>query len=152
MNCEASNKHDELHLATLKLSELSPPTIQNLMKEINSTSEKLIMSGVPVDDRKKLSTLKRAVKRDPKYAITYEFFCAMLDLSFVKACSILMPVKREKRENSDSKPEEKKEEVNVNLHTSPTQQVSNSIQHTNPPPNNLHRCDQPGHAHFNCPL
>ena len=32
MDCEASREHDEIHLATLKLSDIDPSTIQNLMK------------------------------------------------------------------------------------------------------------------------
>ena len=32
MDCEASREHDEIHLATLKLSDINPSTIQNLMK------------------------------------------------------------------------------------------------------------------------
>ena len=115
MDCEASKEHDEIHLATLKLSDINPSTIQNLMKEINDTSEKLITSGIPIDDNKRLVTLKRAVKHDTKYAATVASFRAMQDLTFVQACSILMAVEREQHDEitKESEPEEKKEEPHL---------------------------------------
>ena len=150
MDCEASREHDEIHLATLKLSDINPSTIQNLMKEINDTSEKLITSGIQVDDNKKLITLKRAVKQDVRFSATIASFRAMADLTFVKACSILMAVEREQRDEvkEEAEQEEKKEEININLQSQPNVQHQQQYQQYTI----CHRCDQPGHAHFNCPL
>ena len=151
MDCDSTREHDEVYLATLKLSSISPPTIQNLMKEINQTSEKLITSGTPVDDNKKLSTLKRAVKQDKRFNATVESFRAMRDLTFVSACSILMFVEKEQESDSEIEPEEKKEEtINVSTH-SDQQSQSQTFQNTAGGLTFCHRCDQPGHAHFNCP-
>ena len=117
MDCEASREHDEIHLATLKLSDINPSTIQNLMREINDTSERLITSGNTIDDDKRFVALKRAVKHDTRYSATIASFRAMPDLIFVQACSVLMAVEREQSDEAieENKQDEYKEEINMNL-------------------------------------
>ena len=76
----------------------------------------------------------------------------MTDLTFVQACSVLMAVEREQRDEviEEAEQEEKKEEININLQ--PNMQHQQPHQHYSGQQTICHRCDQPGHAHFNCPL
>ena len=72
------------------------------------------------------------MKHNTKYAATVVSFRAMQELTFVQACSILMAVEREQRDKitEESEPEEKKEEVNVNLNKRSTTATTSKLPRT----------------------